>query len=193
MVVIRAGHGIGSGIILDGRLFHGDGGSAGEIGHIVVVREGGLPCRCGKFGCLETMSSTRAVAQRYALLTEEDGEQHFFTFQKVKQEFFAGSSLAEQIVLEAGRYLGIGIAGLVASLNIHRIVLVGDMTCFGAPWLNAIREGLASSVLGQLAEDTGLEIGALMNNGVILGASALLANDHSLLLNDSILSGSLRP
>ena len=67
-------------------------------------------------------------------------------------------------------------------LNIHRIILVGDMARFGLPWLASIREGLSHSVLTQLAADTTLEIGTLKNNGVILGASALLAGDHSLLL-----------
>lgn len=182
MVVIRAGHGIGSGIILNGQLFHGDGGSAGEIGHVVVARDGGLPCRCGKCGCLETFASTRAVVQRVNLLQDPEGEPLHATLESVEQAFHAGDPIAVQVVLEAGRYLGIAVAGLVAVLNIERVVLVGDMTRFGAPWLEAVREGLSHSVLTQLAESTSLEIGTLKDNGVILGASALVTHDHSLLL-----------
>src|SRR5688572_13569013 len=60
LIVVNVKHGIGSGILVNGRLFQGDGGGAGEIGH-VVVQENGELCRCGKHGCLETISSTRAV------------------------------------------------------------------------------------------------------------------------------------
>jgi N-acetylglucosamine repressor len=180
MIVIRAGHGIGSGIILNGELFHGDSGSAGEIGHLVIVREGGLPCRCGKIGCLETMASTRAVVQHFNLLKKTEAP--ILTFEALVQAFRAGDPLAAQVVLEAGRYLGMGIAGLIAVLNIHDVVLVGDMVCFGQSWLESVREGLSQSVLTQLAEDTTLEIGMLTDNGVILGASALLAGNHSLLM-----------
>jgi N-acetylglucosamine repressor len=146
------------------------------------VREGGLPCRCGKFGCLETLSSTRAVIQRINLLQDTEGESPHITLDSVEEAFLAGDTLVTQVVLEAGRYLGIAIASLIAVLNIHRIILVGDMARFGLPWLAAVREGVCQSVLTQLAEDTTLELGTLKNNGVILGASALLAGDHFLLL-----------
>jgi N-acetylglucosamine repressor len=63
LIVVNVRHGIGAGILISGRLFQGDGGGAGEIGH-VVVQENGELCRCGKRGCLETISSARAVIQQ---------------------------------------------------------------------------------------------------------------------------------
>ena len=63
LVVVNVKHGIGAGILINGRLFQGDGGGAGEIGH-VVVQENGAQCRCGKRGCLETVASAQAVVRR---------------------------------------------------------------------------------------------------------------------------------
>jgi predicted NBD/HSP70 family sugar kinase len=56
MIVVRVGRGIGAGIIINGQIFPGDSGYAGEIGHVVCVHSEGLPCRCGNSGCLETVS-----------------------------------------------------------------------------------------------------------------------------------------
>jgi N-acetylglucosamine repressor len=67
LVVIKIGQGIGAGIVLEGRLFQGEGSSAGEIGHLVVVEEG-RQCRCGNRGCLETVASEQAILQRAAAL-----------------------------------------------------------------------------------------------------------------------------
>ncbi len=63
LVAIKVGRGIGAGVIVNGELFHGDGFGAGEIGH-TVVEEDGARCRCGRFGCLETVASSRAIVQR---------------------------------------------------------------------------------------------------------------------------------
>ena len=72
MVVVNVIHGIGAGILINGRLFQGDGGGAGEIGH-VVVQENGELCRCGKRGCLETVASARAVVKQLKMNSFERG------------------------------------------------------------------------------------------------------------------------
>ena len=64
MVLINILHGIGAGIVIHGSLFQGDGGSAGEIGHLVMVQEGGDLCRCGNYGCLETVASVQALVKK---------------------------------------------------------------------------------------------------------------------------------
>ena len=67
LVTIKVGRGIGAGLVLNGSLFQGDGFGAGEIGHVAVVDDGAA-CRCGRFGCLETVASSRAIAERAAEL-----------------------------------------------------------------------------------------------------------------------------
>ena len=189
LVVINAGFGIGAGIILNGRLFQGDGGGAGEIGHVVVVPEGGLPCRCGHHGCLETVASAQALVKRartYAnqtvntLLPRSPQEINLDT---IEQAFQAGDPLTHQLVLEAGRYMGSAIASLVGTLNINRIVLVGEMTRFGQPWLDTIQETMTQMTLSRLAQDTQVEIGKLGRKAIVLSVSALLANNYTLLFN----------
>ncbi len=186
LIVINVRYGIGAGIIINGRLFHGDGGGAGEIGH-VVVEEGGLPCRCGNRGCLETIASTQAVVDRVRTLASKNsssalaGSDDTLTLEAVVQAFAACDPVAKQVVLDAGQYLGKAISTLVGTLNIHKVILAGDMTCFGEPWLESIKQAMRKTSLARLAEETQVEINRLGPDGIILGASALILNDYSLL------------
>jgi N-acetylglucosamine repressor len=188
LIVINVRHGIGAGIIINGQLFHGDEGGAGEIGHVVVVQEGGLPCRCGHYGCLETVASTQAIIHRMQMLISQAQGQiqpslPEISLDTIEQAFTAGDPIARQVVLEAGHYLGLAISSLVGTLNIQRIVVAGDMTRFGTDWLDAVRATILRSCLPHLAQDTQVEIGHLNGNGIILGASAALANNYALLFS----------
>ncbi|MGA2821555.1 MAG: ROK family transcriptional regulator [Anaerolineales bacterium] len=189
LVVINVGNGIGAGILVGGHLFQGDGGAAGEIGHVVVMQDGGLPCRCGNRGCLETVASARAVLKRAQLMASHSADavraslSGEITLNDVEQAFVAGDPSVKQIVLEAGHYMGLAISSLVGTLNIRKIVLSGDMTRFGAPWLGAIRETMSGTALSSLTQETRVEIGQVSGNRVIMGAAALLLNDYSLLFS----------
>jgi glucokinase-like ROK family protein len=187
LILINVRHGIGAGIVIDGKLFQGDGGGAGEIGHVVAVQEGGLSCRCGNHGCLETVASTQAVVSHARQLVQSTsvsslpGDPEKITLASLEKAFSAGDPLACQVVLEAGRYMGIAIANMVGTLNIHKVVLSGDMTRFGELWLNEIRRTVEQSSLAGLVKETHINIGRLGGNRIALGASALLLSDYSLL------------
>jgi glucokinase-like ROK family protein len=187
LVVINVRYGIGAGIILGGEVFHGDGGAAGEIGHVVVVREGGSPCGCGNLGCLETVASTHAIVERaramarHAKVAALPGAPERITFDAIERAFAAGDPLARQVVLEAARFMGTAISSLVGTLNIQRIVLTGDITRFGAPLLDTIMETLTQTVLARLLDGTRVEVGQLGSRAIVLGASALILRDYSLL------------
>jgi len=189
LIVINVRHGIGAGIVIDGKLFQGDGGGAGEIGHVVVVHEEGLPCRCGNHGCLETVASAQAVVTharkliQMADLSTLPDDLEKITLATLEKDFLAGDPVACQVVLEAGRYMGVAIANLVGALNIHKVVLSGDMTSFGEAWLDEIRRVVELSSLASLVKETHINIGRLGGNRIALGASALLLNDYSLLFN----------
>jgi predicted NBD/HSP70 family sugar kinase len=186
MIVIRVGHGIGAGIIMDGQIFQGDGGYAGEIGHVVRVYENGLPCRCGNAGCLETVASTGAVLQRarqlvrsgHTLWGSEPGE---VTFETLEKAFQAGDPLLRSIILDAAHYMGMAIANLVGALNINKVILTGPMTAFGKPWLDFVLETANRNMLPRLTQEISIEIGRLKDNEAILGATALVANNYSFL------------
>ncbi len=123
LIVINVRHGIGAGIVIDGKLFQGDGGGAGEIGHVVAVHEGGLLCRCGNHGCLETVASTQAVlahARRLVQMAAFSGlpeNPNGITLATLERDFAAGDPLAGQVVQEAARYMGIAIANMLGTLE----------------------------------------------------------------------------
>ncbi len=171
LVVVNVKHGIGAGILINGRLFQGDGGSAGEIGH-VVVQENGVPCRCGKNGCLETVSSAKAVLSQLNMKSLE----------QVKRSLEAGDSVTRQVISKAGYFLGISLANLIGTLNIHKIILTGDMTFFGDAWLTIVQSSMNAAAFSRLSENTKIELGALGYKASILGAAAyLLLDEYSLL------------
>lgn len=188
MVVISARHGIGAGIIINQQLFQGDGGGAGEIGHIVVVPEGGQRCRCGNYGCLETVASTQALIQQAQSLAAQAGgafpDGNKIDLEAIQQAFQAGNPQIQPLVLNTARYMGLAIAGLVETLNIQKIVVSGDMTGFGKPWLDVVQETVSRNTLSRLSGDTRVEFGQLGENCIILGASAMLVNNYPLLFTN---------
>jgi N-acetylglucosamine repressor len=175
MVVIKVGIGIGAGIVLHGQLYQGDGFGAGEIGHTAVA-DAIRPCRCGSIGCLETIASTRAIVERFVerrgSVRQRRGSGH--GLDAVVDAFEAGDEIARDAVIDAAHHLGRTVGALVGVLNVEHIVLVGEMTRFGDPWLAAVREVACRSALPLLAERTRIEIGRLGPNLVVLGSAALL-------------------
>jgi N-acetylglucosamine repressor len=166
LVVVKVGEGVGAGLVLEGRLFQGDGFGAGEIGH-TTVRPGGVACRCGRNGCLETVASTRAILAAL----ETHGIRRLPDAIVALQ---AGDEVVLEAVTAAARELGVAVAWLTGALNVDRVLLVGGAAEFGEPWLAAVRDTLQRSALGLLAAETTVQIGRLHDDGVVLGASALL-------------------
>ena len=128
LAVIKVGRGIGAGLILKDQLFGGDDEAAGEIGHVVVDRDGDA-CHCGRFGCLETVASAPAIIRRPALRPS-----------RTSRPGADGDDGALGCRPRAGRALGGAIAHLVGALDIRHISLVGTVTTLGDPWLDAVRD-----------------------------------------------------
>ena len=191
LVAITVGRGIGAGVVLAGELFHGDGFGAGEIGHTTVEVDG-AECRCGRFGCLETVASSRAILRRATELAADRPESELGRRLRENGELrlddlaailasgasdAAGARDAEdarRIVVSAGRYLGQVIAGVIGVLDVERIVLHGSVAVLGAPWLEAVRDEAGRRSLGLLAKDVDIEIAPPIGDLVVMGASALL-------------------
>ncbi|MBI4358141.1 MAG: ROK family protein [Candidatus Omnitrophica bacterium] len=142
--------GIGSGIIANGLLIRGVGGTAGEIGHMTLVRNG-LRCNCGKKGCLEAYSSGTAIARHVKRAMQQGAKSSFFkripfskiTGQLVSDAARAGDSLAIQARRLAADYLGMGLANVINLLNPKRIILGGgvmeNIRHFWAPMMKSVR------------------------------------------------------
>jgi predicted NBD/HSP70 family sugar kinase len=168
LIVIRIGRGIGAGIILNGQLFQGDGYGAGEFGH-VSRGNAGAPCRCGREGCLETMTSMRALVDAASAvepsITDEAG---------LVAAFREGVGEVRRVVLDAARELGLAVGWLIGVLNVRHVLLVGPVAALGEDWLAEVRRYARGSVMTLLARDTQVEFGHVHDDVVVLGASALL-------------------
>ncbi|WP_031516693.1 ROK family protein [Desulfofalx alkaliphila] len=136
LVYVTVGTGVGGGIILDGRIWHGVSGSAGEIGHITVMPDGPL-CSCGARGCLEALASGTAIARAAResveagsgnnILQAAQGRIENVDARAVAKAAQGGDREAKTILAGAARALGIGISSLVAIINPQMVVLGGGV------------------------------------------------------------------
>jgi N-acetylglucosamine repressor len=182
VIVIMAGHGVGAGMVLNGQLFQGDGGGAGEIGHVAVV-EGGRLCRCGNHGCLETVVSVGSIAARAAVVARAQpasrlhalaGDPQKLTIGVVRQAAEAGDAAALAVVEETARYLSIAVANLVGVLNVQRIIVAGALAGLGPLLQQHTQREMRRRALPALAQNTHVELAAQDSNIVVRGAAALL-------------------
>src|SRR5262249_7909445 len=126
LIYVSISIGVGAGIVIDGALYEGANGSAGEIGHVPVDPDG-QPCICGNVGCLETLASTRALAVRAKQLIKEGGQsilvewtgrnRELITGHLVIKAAAAGDDMAVGILREAASYLGIALANVINLFN----------------------------------------------------------------------------
>ena len=182
LVVIKVGRGIGSGVVLNGQLYYGDGFGAGEIGHVAAV-DGGERCQCGHFGCLETVVSSRNLVRRAREIARSDPFSPLHRFVTTPEEintdivlktFEAGDTTLQPALAEIGHHLGRAVANLVGALNIQHIVIAGSLARFGEALLEPIRQEVSQRSLSALANETRIEPSSLGTDIVILGAAALL-------------------
>ncbi len=167
LIMVKAGRGIGAGLVINGAPFPGDGYGAGEIGHTVVAPDGRM-CSCGRRGCLETVASATAILDE---LADRFGRR--VSLEEAVEQFRTGDPRVREVVLEAGRQLGTALGGLIGALHVRRFVLAGPLAAFGEPWSEAVAAAAKARALDALAADTTFELG-LIEDVVVVGASALV-------------------
>ncbi len=126
LVCITLGTGIGAGIIIDGKVFHGGSNTAGEIGH-TIVQENGLPCKCGQSGCLEAYCSGTAIVTAARLSGKCNGGREIRRAEEVFACAAAGDAEAGAVISRAAHYLGVGIVNVVNTLSPNAVILSGGM------------------------------------------------------------------
>lgn len=180
LAYIKIGTGIGCGILLDGKIYHGVLGTAGEIGHVTISPDG-PPCKCGNYGCLEAMAGGRAIAQRAQLavaagqptmLTHRNHERPL-TDQDVVQAARAGDPLSQQLLSDAGRLIGTALASLINLLNPGLIIIGGRMATAEDLLLGPIREAVQQRSLRASFQAARIVPAALGRRTIALGAAAL--------------------
>jgi len=177
------GNGIGGAIILDGKLWTGSSGFAGEVGHITIDAEG-LECICGNTGCLETVASAPSIVRRARERLNRDSTSSLsrlgltkdFTADDVAHEANEGDDFALMMIERTGKYIGTGVANVINLLNIERIVLGGGVMDAGQLILNPIIQEAKRRAFQPSFEATEIVAAKLGRDGVTIGA-AMLAHD----------------
>ncbi len=179
VVVYTLGTGVGGGIILNGKIFHGSSGGAGELGHTTILPEGPL-CACGNRGCLETLVSGAAIgrAGREALqdgnksllreLCEDQPEN--ITAKTVFQAARKGDAVAKEIIRRTGKYLGIAIAGIINLLNPEIVIIGGGVSISGRDLLPYVEAEVKKRTMKALAECTRIVTAELADKAGVMGA-----------------------
>lgn len=180
------GNGIGGAIILDGKLWTGASGFAGEVGHITIDTEG-LECVCGNTGCLETVASAPSIVRRARERLNRDNTSSLsrlalnknFNAGDVAHEAREGDDFAAMMIERTGKYIGTGVASVINLLNIERIVLGGGVMDAGPLILNPIIQEVKRRAFQPCFEATSIVISELGLDAAPIGV-ALLARDAEL-------------
>ena len=181
-IMITLGTGVGSGIVINGQLVYGHDGFAGELGHVVVRRENGRACGCGRKGCLETYCSATGVARTAreflvarpepSLLREIPAEE--IVSKDVYDAAVKGDKLALDIFEFTGRILGEALSDFIAFSSPEAIVLFGGLAKSGDYIMKPIKKALDETILKIYEGKTKLLVSELKDaDAAVLGASAL--------------------
>lgn len=170
---ITLGTGVGGGIVLDGKVWHGASSIAGEIGHTTVIRDG-IKCTCGNIGCLEAYACSGGILKRVndALLNERDnGMQPLTNLKQVNQMAMQGNEIVLNVIKETGVILGIAIANIANLLNPEMIVLFGGVTNLGEHLVVPLKEEVKGRAFKKVTDSLRIELSQLGDNSGILGAA----------------------
>jgi len=183
------GTGIGTGIVLDGRIYHGNTGSAGEGGHVSIDYRGPL-CGCGKRGCIEILASGPAIGarartklaagpSRSGILDLAKGNVEAVTTEFVGQAYAAGDPLAREILLETVEVLTPWLGNIVDLLDPDVLVMGGGVAAMLQPLFDEIKNRLSGWCVNPRASEIPLVIAHYGADAGIAGGAALCTEDFA--------------
>lgn len=182
MVMFTLGTGVGGGLILDGRIYSGSHGWAGELGHIPMM-EDGPACTCGAQGCLETLASATAMgaaakkaieAGQSEAMAKIAAEQGYVDARVTILAAQQGDAAAQAILRQVGEYLGLASSMLVGALNPEMIVIGGGASKAGDFVLDPIRQVIARRAMPGPREVVKVVAATLGNDAGLIGAASLV-------------------
>lgn len=183
MFYITIGEGIGGAIIIDGKLWTGASGFAGEVGHITIDTDG-AECLCGNTGCLETVASGPNIVRRANERLNRDSTSSLsklamnkdFTADDMAREATEGDDFALMMIERTGKFIGTGVASIINLLNIERVVLGGGVMQAGDLILNPIIQEAKRRAFQPCFDATQIVVASLGADAATIGA-AILARD----------------
>lgn len=183
LIYITVSTGIGGGIIINGKLYTGVSGSAGEIGHM-TIDVNGPRCNCGNTGCLEVLASGKAVARealksiehgaKTIILELAEGEPQNITAQTVSTAAQKGDELASAIISKAATYLGVGMVNIVNIFNPEMIIVGGGMAKMGDMLIDTARKVVAERAFHLPTQHVRIVPSQLGDNAAVIGAAAFV-------------------
>jgi glucokinase len=187
-VAFTLGTGVGGGLVIDGKLYHGASDVAGEIGHITIDTNG-RRCSCGNDGCLEAYTSGPAIARRAVEAIEAGAETSLglsagedpsrITAQTVYEAAAAGDPLALEVVQDTARYLGTGVANLINILNPEVVVICGGVTRAGDHLFVPLRREVARRAFKPAVQACRIVPGELPGTAGVVGAARVFLEAHA--------------
>jgi len=178
---ITIGTGIGGGIVIDGRVFHGASDVAGEVGHMTIDANG-RRCNCGSYGCLEAYASGPAIAARAVEGLEAgrpslipdmvDGDLARITAATVSEAIVAGDIYGAEVMRETAKFLGLGIANLINILNPDMVVVSGGVTRAGEHLFEPLRAEVHRHAFSPAAQACRIGSSELGDMAGVIGAAA---------------------
>ena len=181
-IMITLGTGVGSGIVINGQMVYGHDGFAGELGHVIMKRNNGRTCGCGRTGCLEAYCSATGVARtarEFLDIRKEDSllrnlPVEEITSKDVYDAAIAGDKIAKDIFEYTGDILGQALADFVTFSSPEAFVLFGGLTKSGDLIMKPVKESLDKNILGCYKGKVKVLVSELKeSDAAILGASAL--------------------
>jgi len=185
-IMVTLGTGVGGGIIYNNKLFRGDSGGAGEIGH-TTIDHNGQKCKCGSRGCLETYLGNNYIIKNVTEQLKKNKTSLIYSMvdrnlKKLSPKIIHDASLegdkfSIKIINDLGTTLGHGLASMVNAFDICNVVIGGGVAGFGKPLFIAVKRSIQSRVLTPLRSRVYVRQAKLRNNAGIKGASSLVLYD----------------
>ena len=187
MIGMTLGTGIGGGIVLDGRIFHGVSDVAGEVGHMTIDSTG-RRCNCGNYGCLEAYASGPAIAARAIeglqsgepslLPSMVEGELSRITAETVYEAIVAGDEYARDVMRDTAKFLGTGIANLINILNPEMVVISGGVTRAGDHLLEPLKAEVRRRAFRPAADRCRIVTSTLGSMAGVIGAACVFRRER---------------
>ena len=182
-IMVTLGTGVGGGIVINRKLYHGEFGAAGEIGHITINYKG-PKCKCGSYGCIEAYAGNKYLKERVRnelkkhpnslLLKLIDNDYSLVSSRKIQEAAEKGDQFSISVIEDLGTKLGAAFASLSNVLDISNYIIGGGVAGFGKPLFDAIKKSLTARVMVPLKPRVKVLPAKLKNDAGIKGASALV-------------------
>jgi glucokinase len=183
LIFVTLGTGVGGAVITNGKLVRGVNGAAGEIGHTVSIMDGGMPCNCGKTGCLETVASAPGIVQLAlaelsttttpSILRMYDNENQTLSSKIIFEAAEAADELAQKVMHQVTVYLGLALANLANCLNPEKIVIGGGVSEIGNTLLVPLQAQFNHFAFPRVTRGVELVIASLGNDAGVIGGAWL--------------------